>query len=166
VRDNAANLEVLGRGYAALRVLLGLVFLLNGLSKLVPGWAQTLLGYLIDSNLALAVLRNAVESHPVGAYADLMQSIVLANWGVFAVALGVFEVGVGALLIVGLWTRWAAIAGALFAMHLQFMAVGAGHWLFQHALVWGPLLVLAWVGAGRFAGLDGRRVRSLPDDAS
>lgn len=146
---------------AVLRVFFGFVFLTNGAAKLVPGPWSTPLGYLFDSSTALAVAREAAAAHPVAPYREALQSVILPNWPAFVAFLGVFEVVLGTLLVLGLATRLAALAGAGFGLHLQFMALSAGHWMFQHALVWLPLLVLAVIHTSRF-GLDGLlRARSL-----
>jgi uncharacterized membrane protein YphA (DoxX/SURF4 family) len=141
---------------AALRILFGAMFVANGAAKLLPGSWTTPVGYLIGSDGALATMRASVASHPVGPYRDLMISVAIENWSVVGLAVGLFEVGIGSLLIIGLWARWAAVLGALFAIHLHWMTLFAGHWLFEMALLWLTLLVLAVLDAGRYHGLDGR----------
>jgi uncharacterized membrane protein YphA (DoxX/SURF4 family) len=142
---------------AALRVLFGVMFAANGVAKLMPGSWSTPIGYLIGSEGALATLRSSLASHPVAAYRELMERVVVDNWSLASLALGGFELAVGLLLISGLFARWAALAGALFALHLHFLTLFAGHWLFEFALLWLPLLVLAALDAGRHYGLDSRR---------
>jgi uncharacterized membrane protein YphA (DoxX/SURF4 family) len=144
---------------AGLRIFFGVVFLANGAAKLIPAIVHTPLGYLIGADGALAVLRAEVAQHPLAPYRDLMSSLVIDNWSVVAPGLAMFEVIVGILLIAGLWTRWAALAGAVFGLHLQFLTLFAGRWLFEHALIWVPLLVMAVTGAGSAIGLDSRRQR-------
>lgn len=68
-----------------------------------------------------------------------------------------FDLTVGALLIVGLFARYASLAGALFLASVVVSqwpgTVGAAPTYFQ-AVEMCALLVLATVGAGRYAGLD------------
>ena len=146
-------------GFGALRMLFGLVFLANGLAKVVPGLWNTPLGYLINADAARDIVAAEVRRHPITAYRDLMENVILANWGVVAPLLAAFELGVGGLLLAAIATRWAALAGALFALHLHFMTVFNGRWLFEYALIWVPLLVLALGSTGRYrfrhAGGDG-----------
>ena len=130
-------------GFAALRVLFGLLFLANGLAKLVPGLWNTPLGYLINADAARDIVASEVRRHPIPLYRDVMEGVILTNWSLVAPLLATFEILVGGLLLAGVATRWAALAGALFALHLHFMTVFNGRWLFEFALIWVPLLVLA-----------------------
>jgi uncharacterized membrane protein YphA (DoxX/SURF4 family) len=141
-----------------LRIFFGVAFLANGAAKLIGGSWVTNLGFLYDRNASLAVLRESLSDHPIGPYRDLVQSVIVANWDTSAPLIGLGEVVIGALLVLGVGTRPAAVAGALFALNLQVLALSGGHWLFQHALVWLPLLAIAYVGGGRsLRGLVGRR---------
>jgi hypothetical protein len=74
----------------------------------------------------------------------------IVNWLVVA-----GEIGIGALLILGLFTRFAAVAGALM-MGLFFVAT----WDFSHGVINEQLMygivtaVLGVVAAGRYYGFD------------
>jgi uncharacterized membrane protein YphA (DoxX/SURF4 family) len=68
-------------------------------------------------------------------------------------------IGVGVCLLVGLLTRVAAVGGALFLLSVMLSqppwVAGANTMFFYYQLVeFAALLVLAAVGAGRWAGLD------------
>jgi uncharacterized membrane protein YphA (DoxX/SURF4 family) len=145
---------------AVLRGLFGLVFLANGAAKLLPGSWMTPFGYLIGGENALATLRAALASHPVGPYRSFMESFV-DSWPSVVLALAGFELVVGLLLIVGLAARWAALAAGLYALQLHWLTLFSGGWLFTYPLLWLPLFVLAVLDAGRAYGLDGRRRRSV-----
>lgn len=68
-----------------------------------------------------------------------------------------FDLTIGVLLILGLFTRFAALGGALFlgsvVLSQWFLAPDAGPTIYQ-AVEMFALLAIAGVGAGRFAGLD------------
>jgi len=133
---------------AALRIFYGFIFLANGLAKVIGGTWATTLGFLYDRNSSLALLRGSVQDHPVAVYRDFVQSVINA-WDVAAPLIGAAEVALGIILIIGLAPRAAAIVGVLFGLNLQVLALSGGSWLFQHALVWLPLLLVAWADGGR-----------------
>ncbi len=88
---------------------------------------------------------------------------MLANCGVFQWLITFVEVGVGALLIVGLATRAAALVGLGQQLFLQLVYLSSNRWTFEQPHEWVPLLILALVPAGRVWGLDRRLVdRGLP----
>jgi uncharacterized membrane protein YphA (DoxX/SURF4 family) len=154
-----------GRAIAALRVYFGLVYLHNGLAKILPAvpnlWPDTPLGFVIAAEgrrsarsiLEFEVLQNP---HPVEPYRALVEAVVLPNFGPFVFLLGAAESIVGALLILGMLTPIAAIVGAGLALHLQFMTLWNDKWLYEYSLQWLPLLCLAALRAGRWYGLDAR----------
>jgi uncharacterized membrane protein YphA (DoxX/SURF4 family) len=68
-----------------------------------------------------------------------------------------FDIAVGALLIVGLMTRLSALAGAGFLATIvatQFPGWPGAQPTYYQVIELVGLLVLAAIGAGRFAGLD------------
>ncbi|MBX3421721.1 MAG: hypothetical protein KF752_09220 [Pirellulaceae bacterium] len=69
----------------------------------------------------------------------------------------VFDLTIGALLVLGLLVPWAATAGALFLFGVvlsQFPGDHGTELTYFHAVEALALIFLASVGAGRFAGLD------------
>jgi uncharacterized membrane protein YphA (DoxX/SURF4 family) len=154
-----------GRAMAALRVYFGLVYLHNGIAKLLPAvdglWPDSPLGFVIQATgdrSAQSILQFEVvtQPHPVGPYRDLVENVVLPNFGVFVAGIGVLETVVGLLLILGLMTPLAAILAAGMALHLQFATLWNDKWLYEYSLEWLPLLCLAAFRAGRWHGLDER----------
>jgi uncharacterized membrane protein YphA (DoxX/SURF4 family) len=154
-----------GRAMAAVRIYFGLVYLHNGLAKLLPAipglWPDTPLGFVINATgnrSAFSILQYEVvtQPHPVEPYRSLVESVVLPNFGVFAFGIGVTETLVGILLIVGLLTPLAALVAAGMALHLQFATLWNDKWLYEYSLEWLPLLCLAAFRAGRWSGLDRR----------
>lgn len=132
---------------AALRVYAGVSFAWHGVRKLVrDDFAGGMTGFL-NGNL---------ESM-FGFYRPFVENVVLPNASLFAGLVAWGELLVGLALVVGLATRAAGLAGAFVVANFWF-AKGQGMLAGQnHDVVWLViLLVLAFVPAGRVAGLDAR----------
>lgn len=156
-----------GRALAALRIYFGIVYLHNGIAKLLPAvpnlWPDTPIGFVINATgnrSAFSILQFEVvtQPHPVEPYRALVEQVVLPNFGVFAAGIGILEVAVGMLLILGLATPIAALLAAGMAFHLQFATLWNDKWIYEYSLEWLPLLCLAAMRAGRWHGLDARLV--------
>ena len=154
-----------GRAMAALRIYFGVVYLHNGIAKLLPTvpnlWPDTPLGFVINAEgnrSARSILEFEVitQQHPVEPYRALVEGVVLPNFGPFVFAIGALETLVGILLIVGLLTPLAALIAAGMALHLQFATLWNDKWIYEYSLEWLPLLCLAAFRAGRWHGLDAR----------
>ncbi len=91
-----------------LRFLIGWHLLYEGISKLVhPGWSS--LAFLAESKWILSGFAEWITSNQ-----GVLNAVDLLNtWGLIAIGLG---------LILGLFTRWAAIAGTvLLALYYLFL---------------------------------------------
>ena len=166
-RDPAelANGRLFGRAMAALRIFFGVVYLHNGLAKILPSipglWPDTPLGFVINAEgnrSAQSILQFEVvtQNHPIEPYRALVEQVILPNFGAFGFAVGATETVVGILLILGLLTPIAALVGALMALHLQFATLWNDKWVYEYSVEWLPLLCLAAFRAGRWHGLDAR----------
>ena len=92
----------------ALRMLIGWHFLYEGISKLIhPAWSS--LAFLAESKWILSGVADWIISNQ-----GVLNTVDFLNtWGLMAIGLG---------LILGLFTRWAAIAGTvLLAMYYLFL---------------------------------------------
>lgn len=156
-----------GRAMAALRIYFGIVYLHNGIAKLLPAvpnlWPDTPIGFVINATgnrSAFSILQFEVvtQPHPVEPYRALVEQVVLPNFGLFVAGIGIMEVAVGILLILGLATPIAAILAAGMAFHLQFATLWNDKWIYEYSLEWLPLLCVAAFRAGRWHGLDARMV--------
>ena len=151
-----------GRAMAALRIYFGLVFLHNGIAKLLPAvpnlWPSTPFGFVINSEGARSILEAEVVGgqHPIEPYRDLVQNVILPNAQPFLLLVGATETLVGILLIIGLLTPLAALIAAGLILHLQFATLWNNKWLYEYSVEWLPLLCLAAFRAGRWHGLDAR----------
>ena len=125
-----------------LRVTVGLYWLYFASQKWNGvGWMQS-------------VIKATADVNPIPGLHQFLESVVVPNWFLFAVAQGVGETVVAVLLIVGFATRWAAILGVLLGANLAFtVAFGVTDDGFRW-LYWLGLLVTAQVvvsGAGPVA---------------
>ncbi|MEP6638424.1 MAG: DoxX family membrane protein [Chloroflexota bacterium] len=154
-----------GRAIAALRIYFGVVYLHNGLAKILPAvpnlWPNTPIGFVIQGvgdRSARSILEFEViqQHHPIAPYRSLVENVVLPNFGLFAFGIGAAETLVGILLILGLLTPVAAVIAAGMALHLQFATLWNDKWIYEYSVEWVPLLCLAAFRAGRWHGLDAR----------
>lgn len=164
-----ANGRWFGRAIATLRVFFGLVYLHNGIAKILPAvpnlWPDTPLGFVINAEggrSAESIMRYEVitNQHPIEPYRALVEQVVLPNFGFFGFSIGLLETVVGLMLILGLLTPIAALVAAGMALHLQFATLWNDKWIYEYSVEWVPLLCLAAMRAGRWHGLDARMVRA------
>lgn len=145
------------RAIAVLRIFFGVVYLSNGLVKLIPvsGLAHLPGGYfLIDKPGAQSIIQHNAAHNPIGVYHYLVFNVFLPNWSVFGTLLGVAETVTGLLLLFGFATWVGALLGTLLALNTQ-VADATGPWLFEYAVEWVPLLCLIFMRAGSTWGVDG-----------
>jgi uncharacterized membrane protein YphA (DoxX/SURF4 family) len=165
-----------GRGMAVLRVFFGVILLANGLAKLDPDLGRIDVGAyhanLITRDGARGILnfeinqRQIREGAPRGTQVPYLRSfvndIVLANWGLFQWVVVAVEVVGGALLVLGLATRGAALVALGQQLFLALVYFSSNRWLFEQPHEYVPLFILAVVPAGRVWGVDGWLVRRVP----
>jgi thiosulfate dehydrogenase (quinone) large subunit len=129
-----------------LRLFCGWTLLNTGLKKLADGW-------LSRPELANTIEGWLREGKPYGLYAPFLRGVVLPHAHVFAILVSCGELLVGAALLAGLFSRFAAAAGLL--LTLNFMlghgdGIGANNtapWVFM-------MLTLMLTSPGRTLGLD------------
>lgn len=159
----ALEARALTAGIAMIRVLLGLVFLTNGIAKLT-GWSgiHPFPGFLITLEGARGSTEFNAQTHPVQLYFDFVHTVLLPNWELFGPLITLTELFIGVTLVLGVLTPLGALVGAGFALHLNFMNWDRNIWMWEYAVEWVPLTALAIMRAGRFWGLDSRLARRLP----
>ncbi len=155
----AASPHLLARGFAALRIFFGLIYLSNTLAK-VFGFSVVEFGpfgfSLIDRPGARGILEGAAKDTWITPLGAMYEDLVLANWGFFQWFLTVAELGVAAGLLFGIASRAAALGGLLLITPVWVMLWDEQAYLWLYPVDLFPLLLLAIVPAGRVAGLDGR----------
>lgn len=166
----AVSAATLGRGMAALRIFVGVIFLANGIAKLTGernvelGWYR---GFLIVRNEARNILDFEVNKRGdtgtrVPFLKDLVNDVILPNWDVMQWVVTATEVGVGLLLVLGLLSRGAALVGLGFQFFLAFVYMSSNRWMFEQPHEYVPLLILALVPSGYVWGLDALVARRWP----
>jgi uncharacterized membrane protein YphA (DoxX/SURF4 family) len=165
-----------GHGLAVIRIFFGLIIFANGLAKLDDRFVQIDLGpyhaNLIDRAEARGILNFEVNQRQITKHApkgtqvpglkQVVNDLVLAHWNVVQWVVTGIEVGAGALLIVGLASRGAALVDLGEQLFLALVYLSSNRWLFEQPHEYLPLLVLALVPAGRVWGLDALIVRRWP----
>ncbi len=98
-----------------------------------------------------------VEHAAVGLYGDVVDSVVLPNFEVFAWLVFLAELAVGVSLLTGTWTRLGALVGLAMSVNLLIGLLDVpGEWPWSYAmmaLLHGTILATA---AGRVWGVDAR----------
>jgi thiosulfate dehydrogenase [quinone] large subunit len=136
-----------------LRLYTGLFFAWNGLGKLRrDNFADSLEGFL-----------SAQAASTFDFYLSFVHNVVLPNKAIFAALVSWGELAIGVAMILGLATRYAAVAGVILVLNFWF-AKGAGFFDgTNHDVVWLMIfIVLGAVPAGRIAGLDDGLSDQLP----
>jgi uncharacterized membrane protein YphA (DoxX/SURF4 family) len=152
---------VAGRGLAALRIFVGVVWLANGLAKLV-GRGTYDLGVvsfgLISRDTARSLLTgySGDRSQALGVLKSLYGDLVLPNWGFFQWFLTAAELTIGLCLVLGVASRFGALLALVLIGPLWIMNLDNGRYLFEWPLDIVPLVILALVPAGRTWGRDDR----------
>ncbi|MDQ3319187.1 MAG: DoxX family protein [Actinomycetota bacterium] len=170
----AADLDArhLGKGLAALRIFVGIIFFANGLAKLFS-FRNVEIGpyssFLINRDETRSILEGEASRNDISAVTQLVNDVLLPNYGWLQWVITFVELGVGALLILGLASRGAALVGLGQQLFLQLLYLSSGRWMFEQPHEWVPLLILLLVPAGRVWGLDGsfvhrgvQRLRGFP----
>ena len=144
-----------------LRVVTGLVFLTNGLSK-ATGVRQIDLGFfrgsLIDLPVARSILLGSARRATLPLLPQLYEWIGGAGWPVFAVLLTIAELAAGIGLLLGVLVRWAAIGCLLLLAPIWVMRWPTGGYLWEYPADLLPLVVLVIAPA---PGRLWARVRSM-----
>jgi thiosulfate dehydrogenase (quinone) large subunit len=142
---------------AVVRVAVGSIFLTAGLEKALAAEPFSSVGFLKFATAGTPLFADAAEKVIYNPTHDFWVGIAgnaavmpMVNWLVV-----VGEIAIGAALVLGLFTRFAAIAGVLM-MGLFAVAI----WDVSHGIVGEQVLIaivtayLGVMGAGRYYGLD------------
>lgn len=154
-RPDATQTALMAKAFTALRIFTGLVWLSNGLAKLI-GKATYDLGFLSFNLVTRGVAENIAKDAsaktyiaPLGAF---YRDVVLPNFGFFGWFLTVAELAVGLGLVLGVLPRAAALGGLLLIgpVYLMLLHTNLYLWLYPAEDLF-PLVLLAIVPTwGRF----------------
>lgn len=175
-KSAAIDPVLFARGMAIIRIFFGVILFANGLAKIEPRLGRIDIGAyhanLVTRDGARNILnfeinerqirRDAPTGTQVPLLRDFVNGVVLANWGFFQWVVVALEVIGGALLILGLATRGAALAALGQQLFLALVYFSSNRWAFEQPHEYVPLLVLAVVPAGRMWGLDGWLIQRSP----
>ncbi|CAA9469112.1 MAG: hypothetical protein AVDCRST_MAG38-1128 [uncultured Solirubrobacteraceae bacterium] len=149
----------LGRGLAVLRIFVGVIFFANGLAKLFS-FRDIEIGpyrsFLINRGETRSILEGEAARNDLGVVQELVNGFLLPNYSWLQWVITFVELGVGALLILGLASRGAALVGLGQQLFLQVLYLSSGRWAFEQPHEWVPLVILLLWPAGRVWGLDAR----------
>ena len=160
--DGLPDARLLGKGLAVLRIFFGVIFFANGLAKLFAFRtveAGPYRSFLINRNETRGILEGEAARNDLPLIPELVNDLLLPNYGWLQWVATFVELGVGALLILGLATRGAALVGLGQQLFLQLLYLSSGRWMFEQPHEWVPLVILLLVPAGRVWGLDRRFAR-------
>ncbi len=146
-----------------LRIFVGVIAFSNGLAKLFSFREINVgpySGSLIDRSEAREILEIEIGRNDLPLLPTVVNDVILPNYAFFGWLLTFTELATGALLILGLLSRGAALV--VFAQHffLQLLYFSSGRFAFEQPHEWLPPLILAFVSAGMVWGLDGRLARN------
>ncbi len=132
---SGADTVLMAKAFTALRVFTGLVWLTNGLAKLI-GKATYDLGFLsfnlVTRGVAESIAKDASAQtyiEPLGAF---YRDVVLPNFGFFGWFLTVAELAVGLGLVLGVLPRAAALGGLLLIGPIYLMLLHTNLYLWQY----------------------------------
>jgi uncharacterized membrane protein YphA (DoxX/SURF4 family) len=150
--------RTLGGGLAVIRILLGVVWFSNGLTKVFfnqdSNFDWTVVSFnLINQPAARAILEGASDD-TFQPLRWIYHDVVLSNWGFFAWFLTVAEILAGLSLIFGIAARLGATMGLLLIGPIWIMLLDSNLYFWEYPIELVPLLVLVVVPAGRVFGQD------------
>lgn len=163
-----------GQGMAIIRVFFGLIIFMNGLAKIDNRFVALNAGPyhvgLIDRPQARGILdfevnrRQIRKDGPLGSQVPgvkrLVNDVVLKHWNVFQWITTAVELGAGALLILGLASRFAALIDLGQQLFLALVYASSARWMFEQPHEYVPLIALMFVPAGRVWGIDALLIRA------
>ncbi|WP_310529571.1 hypothetical protein [Nocardioides sp.] len=147
-------------GAAALRILLGLLWLYNVSWKRAPDFGQ-------DADNGLFKFTSYAVSHPVFApYSWVVEHLVLPVFTPFGWMVLVAETTLAVLLLTGAWVRLAAAIGVAQSLAIALsVAYAPNEWPWSYWLMIGAHVVILFSSAGRVLAVDGLRAGLLSSRA-
>ncbi|CAN5543689.1 hypothetical protein BH10ACT10_BH10ACT10_00560 [soil metagenome] len=137
------------RATAALRVLLGLMWLYNVSWKRAPDFGQ-------DAGNGLFKFTSYAVSHPVlPPYSWIVEHLVLPHFQIFGWVVLAAETALTVLLLTGTWVRAAAILGIAQSVAIALsVAYAPAEWPWSYWLMIGAHAVILFSSAGRVLSVE------------
>lgn len=140
---------------AFLRIYIGYYFLVAGIHKLTGGF--------LSKPVLAGILKGWAEKNPHIWYKSFLVETAIPNADMFSYLVVTGEIAVGGLLIVGLMTRVAALAGIFMNLNFYFASgwtAPASSGINRLFIVCQAVLLLT--GAGRALGVDAFLKKAAP----
>lgn len=140
---------------AFLRIYIGYYFLAAGINKLSGGF--------LSKPILAGILKGWAEKNPHWWYKDFLIETAIPNADLFSYLVVTGEIAVGGLLIAGLMTRAAALAGIFMNLNFYFASgwtAPASSGINRLFIVCQAVLLLT--GAGRALGVDAFLKKAAP----
>ncbi len=135
------------RALAALRIMMGVIFLTTWVANLQKG-------FYTPDGLQNFFTHVYPQSHnPIGAYAAFIDNVLLPSRAIFAPFQLVAELSLGVLLLLGAFTPLVGIGGAFFLLNI-FLATYGTEWPWTYLSLIGVCVAVAVTRSGRTFGLD------------
>ncbi|WP_248581657.1 hypothetical protein [Nocardioides sp. InS609-2] len=140
------------RAAAALRMLLGLMWLYNVSWKRAPDFGQ-------DAGNGLFKVTSYAVSHPVlPPYSWIVEHLVLPHFQIFGWVVLAAETALAVLLLTGTWVRAAATLGIAQSVAIALsVAYAPAEWPWSYWLMIGAHVVILFSSAGRVLSVDALR---------
>jgi uncharacterized membrane protein YphA (DoxX/SURF4 family) len=132
---------------AALRIMLGVIFLTTWIANLQKG-------FYTPDGLQNFFTHVYPQSHnPIGAYAAFIENVLLPARAFFAPFQFIAELSLGVFLIAGAFTPLVATGGAFFLANI-FLATYGAEWPWTYLSLIGVCIAVAATKSGRTFGVD------------
>ncbi len=135
------------------------------LLRLIVGvlwWQQSLWKIPPNYDGLIYWMKQMVDHASIALQSDLVSHVVLPNIAVFGPLVYLIEVAIGVSLMLGLWSRLGALAGAAMAANLWLGLYSApGEWPWTYAFLVIIQLLFLIDPPGRSLGLDALDLRRL-----
>jgi len=156
----------MAKAFTALRVFTGLVWLSNGVAKLI-GRATYDLGFLsfnlVTRGVAESIAKDASSKTYIAPLGAFYRDFVLPHFGFFGWFLTVAELAIGLGLVLGVLPRAAALGGLLLIGPIYLMLLHTNLYLWQYpAEDLFPLVLLTIVPTWGRLGVAQRTRERLP----
>lgn len=134
-QGSPAETALMAKAFTALRVFTGLVWLSNGVAKLI-GKATYDLGFfsfnLVTRGVAESIAKGASSKTYIAPLGAFYRDVVVPNFGFFGWFLTVAELAIGLGLVLGVLPRAAALGGLLLIGPIYLMLLHTNLYLWQY----------------------------------